>query len=256
MNATIAAEGYKLRTVRSTYATLGFVVVAVALGIVGSAVLTNDFISATAEEREHFGSADMTSVVLPFVQLAIAALATLAITSEYSTGFIRTSLLTVPVRRRLFVGKAVMVGGVATAIGLISSLLLSGAAWLMTADQPAPLRPWDSFGEAIPMVLATTATTTVVALVALGLGTALRSTAAGLVTCTGLLFVVPFISSFLPESIGDWTLSLSLLALPDQLVDGSNMGTMLSPAGAAIALAVYLITALTAGWLTLSRKDS
>ncbi|GAB3459816.1 ABC transporter permease [Actinophytocola sediminis] len=256
MNATIAAESYKLRTVRSTYFTLGFVLLAVALGALGTAVLTNDFASATAEQRTHFSDADMSSLVLPFVQFAIATLATLAVTTEYGTGLIRTSLLAVPLRRRLFVGKIVVVGGAATAVGLVATFGLAAITWSLTADQPAPLRPWDSFGDAVPMALATTVTTAVVALVALGLGTALRSTAAGLVASLGLLFVIPFASGFLPPDLRDWVLSVSLLGLPEQLVGAYTPEPTLTPVGAVVTLAVYLGTTLTAGWLTLSRRDS
>jgi ABC-2 type transport system permease protein len=255
MNAAIAAEGYKLRTVRSTYLTLGVVVLAIGLGILATAVLTNDFVSATAEERQHF-DVNMAPVVLPIVQLAIATLATLAITSEYSTGLIRTSLLAVPQRGRLFASKIAVVGGLGTLIGLITSFGLAGATWLITADQPATLRPWDSFGDAVPTALATTVTTTVVALVALGLGTALRTTAAGLVTSIGLLFVVPFVSNFLPAAMAKWALSVSLLALPDQLAGTASAEAALTPAGAAIALTGYVLAALTVGWLALSRRDA
>jgi ABC-2 type transport system permease protein len=254
MNAAIAAEGYKLRTVRSTYVTLGFVVLVMGLGILATAVLTNDFASATAQERQHF-DADMAPVILPFVQLAIATLATLAITGEYGTGLIRTSLLAVPVRRRLYASKIVVVGGLGTLTGLIASFGLAGATWLITADQQA-LRPWDGFGGAVPTALATTVTTTVVALVALGLGTALRSTAAGLVTSIGLLFVLPFVSNFLPAAMAKWALSASLPALPDQLAGTASTGAALTPAGAAIVLTGYVLAALTAGWLALSRGDA
>lgn len=254
MNAVIAAESYKLRTVRSTYLTLGFVALAIGLGILATAALTHDFASATAQERQHF-DADMAPMILPFVQLAVATLATLAITGEYGTGLIRTSLLAVPLRRRLFGGKIVVVGGLATLIGLVTSFGLAGAAWLITAEQQA-LRPWDSFGDAVPAALASTVTTTVVALVALGLGTALRSTAAGLVTSIGLLFVVPFVSNFLPAAMAKWALSVSLLALPDQLAGTASAGATLTPAGAAITLTGYVLIALTAGWLALSRRDA
>ena len=254
MNAAIAAEAYKLRTVRSTYLTLGVVVLAVGLGVLATAVLTGDYAGASAEERRHF-DVNMAPVVLPFVQLAVATLATLAITGEYGTGLIRTSLLAVPRRGRLYAGKIVVAGGLGTLVGLISSFGLAGATWLITANQPS-LRPWDGFGDAVPTALATTATTTVVALVALGLGTALRSTAAGLVTSIGLLFVVPFVSNFLPAAMAKWALSLSLLALPDQLAGTASADAALGPAGAAVTLAGYVLVALTVGGLALSRRDA
>lgn len=255
MIAAIAAESAKLRSVRSTYLTLGLVALAIGLGVLGVAVLTDDYAAATAEERQNF-DVDLTPVILPFVQLAVATLATLAVTGEYSTGLIRTSLLAVPLRRRLYLSKIVVVGVLATLIGLIASFGMVGAIWQITAEHGTDLRPWETFGDAVPAALATSLNTTVIALVALGVGTAVRSTAAGLAISIGLLFAVPFASNFLPPAVATWVLSVSLLALPDQLTGTAAVGAALNPAGAAGAMAAYVLVSLAAGWLFLSRRDA
>lgn len=259
MSEVISAEWLKLRSVRSTYFALGFVVLAVVFGTVVTALMTADFDASPAAEQAHFGRADMSPMILPFVQLAMATLAALAITSEYGTGMIRTSLVATPQRGRLLAAKVAVVAAVSTIAGLLAAFGMALAAWLITSDRPAPLRPWDTFGDAVPMALASGATITVVALVALGLGLALRSTAATLVTVTGLVFVLPGVAAFLPAPMNEWLMSVSLLALPPQLA-GSDAWDLpaagLGQAGAATALAGYVVLALGAGWLALRARDA
>ncbi|MGH3469505.1 MAG: hypothetical protein ACRDQF_17440 [Thermocrispum sp.] len=84
------------------------------------------------------------------------------------------------------------------------------------------------------MAAASTAGIAVVALVAFGLGSALRSTAAALVTVTGLVFVLPVIAAFLPGPWAERVISVSLPALPDQLAGGERaemLGSALSQTG-------------------------
>lgn len=259
MNAVVAAEWHKLRTVRSTYFVLAFVLLAVAFGTLITQLMTQDFQSTPVNERRAFSRADMSPVILPFVQLAVATMATLVVTTEYSSGMIRTSLLATPRRGRLFAGKAVVVGGVGLAAGVLAAFGMALASWVIAGDQPPPLQPWPTFAGAIPMAAAATAAIAAVALVAYGLGVALRSTAAALVTVSALVFVLPVISAFLPGPWGNRVLSVSLPALPAQLAgapEGEMIGTALSQTGAAVTMAVYVVVALGAGWLTLRQRDA
>lgn len=258
MTDTIAAEWLKLRSVRSTYFSLGFVLLAIAFGTVITALMTADFDASPLSEQEHFGRADMAPVILPFVQLAVATLAALAITSEYGTGMIRASLVANPRRPRFYAGKAVVVGAVAFVAGQVAAFGMALAAWLIAGDRPAPLRPWETFADAVPISFAAGLSITVVGLVALGLGTALRSTAATLVTVTGLVFVLPVIATFLPASWGEWVTSASMLSLPGELagVDDWGIPGSLSQTGAAATMAAYVVLALGAGWLSLRHRDA
>jgi ABC-2 type transport system permease protein len=90
------------------------------------------------------------SQALILTQLTVAVLATLAVTSEYASGSIRSTLQSVPVRGRMLVAKsAVVVAVVAVAAGAITTIimillalpqlmLVVGAQWLTTATDYMP----------------------------------------------------------------------------------------------------------------------
>jgi ABC-type transport system involved in multi-copper enzyme maturation permease subunit len=131
-------------------------------------------------------------------QLVIVVLGTLAITSEYSTGMIRTSLTVMPRRGVLFGAKA----AVFAAVGLVVAFLTSFAAFFIgqsllasthvsaTLSQPNVLRA--VIGSAVYIALC--------GLFAFGLGAILRSTAGAMTTAYGLLFLLPELAKALPSS--------------------------------------------------------
>lgn len=257
MTAVVTAEWHKLRTVRSTYFVAVFVLVLAALGIATVQMLTDAFLAGDAEGRRLYDPADLTIVVLPFAQLTIAVLGTLAVTSEFHTGTIRPTLQATPQRGRLFAGKALAIAAVATMVGAVAFTGMVLASWFIAGDKPDPIKPWPSLGDGLLVAGACTLGVTVAALVAYGLGTALRSTAATLVTVTGLLYVVPMISEFLPSHVQEWVISLVLPTLPRLLVGApENVETPLSQSGAAAALVAYLVVALGVGWFALRKRDA
>ena len=79
---------------------------------------------ATPHERRRTGSTStrrtfsLTGVFL--AQLAIAVLGVLVITSEYSTGMIRSTFAAVPQRRTVLAAKATVFGAVTLVVGLVS----------------------------------------------------------------------------------------------------------------------------------------
>src|SRR5690606_6959608 len=232
-----------------------FVLVLAALGIATVQMLTDAFLAGDAEGRRLYDPADLTIVVLPFAQLTIAVLGTLAVTSEFHTGTIRPTLQATPQRGRLFAGKALAIATVATMVGAVAFTGMVLASWFIAGDKPEPIKPWPSLGDGLLVAGACTLGVTVAALVAYGLGTALRSTAATLVTVTGLLYVVPMISEFLPSHVQEWVISLVLPTLPRLLVGApENVETPLSQSGAAAALVASLVVALGFGWFALRTR--
>ena len=130
-------------------------------------------------------------------QLMIVVLGTLAITSEYSTGMMRTSLTVMPRRGVLYGAKA----AVFTAVALVTAFLTSFAAFFIgqallrsthvsaTLSQPNVLRAVT--GAALYVVLC--------GLFAFGLGAILRSTAGAMTAAYGLLFLLPQLAKALPS---------------------------------------------------------
>jgi ABC-2 type transport system permease protein len=131
-------------------------------------------------------------------QLVIAVLGALTITSEYSTGMIRTSLSVMP-RRGVWLGaKATVFGMVALVTGLVTSFvsyflgqaILSTQHINSTLGQPGVLRAVVGGG----LFLA------VCGLLSFGLGALLRHTAGAITASIALLFVLFVLTGFLPES--------------------------------------------------------
>lgn len=221
---TVRSEFTKIRSVRSTYWTLfALVVVCVGIGalfswgqterlvhIAGGTTLNGRTLPPSAiGPRLAQVSANIKSAAtsislfgLLIGQLVIVVLGALAITSEYSTGMIRTSLAVMPRRGTLFAAKATVFGAVALVTGLITSFLaffvgqaiLSSQHVNTTLSQPGVLRSVIGGG----LFLA------VCGLLSFGIGAILRHTAGAIATGIGLMFVVMILSNFLPGPPSGW----------------------------------------------------
>ena len=102
----VRSELVKLRSVRSTYWT---VVAATLVALVADVLLcvhyAGSFDSLSATERASFDPTATSLSGVFFAQIAIGALGVLAVTSEYATGMIRTTMAAVPQRRTLLAAK-------------------------------------------------------------------------------------------------------------------------------------------------------
>ncbi|MCS7484549.1 ABC transporter permease [Umezawaea endophytica] len=251
----VASEWLKVRTVRSTYYLLLTAVLALAFGGVVSYLMTADYDQSPPELRAAFASADPSVFVMPFTQFAAGVIGALAITSEYTGGMIRTVLVTVPRRVTLLVAKIAVVGGSALALGGVVSFLSYGVGVVIIGDRPAPLAQFATFGDALPSVLANGLSIAVVALVGLGFGMLLRSTAGALTTLCFLMFVVPMVAVFLPAPWNNRLVSVTLLYLTPQF-SGSIERAPLTPGWALAVLLAYPVVALVAGAVALVRRDA
>ncbi|HTV11759.1 MAG TPA: ABC transporter permease [Acidimicrobiales bacterium] len=191
----LLSEWTKIRTLRSTFFTLAATVVFV-LGL-GALI--------SYESSVHYGPGngpwDPTSISLSglvFGQLTIAVLGVLAITGEYSTGMIRTSLAAVPRRGRLLAAKAAVFGAVALVTGelvswvafFVGQLMISGHQPTASLSQPDVARAVIGGGLYIA----------VIGLMAVAAGTILRYTAAAITSVIAVLFVLPGVLEALPNS--------------------------------------------------------
>jgi ABC-2 type transport system permease protein len=249
-------EWTKLRSVRSTaWALLALVGLSVGLGV----------ISASTSHTEGGGPGDDDVVLLSLVglffgQVAAITLGVLAIGAEYATGTIRTTFIADPRRRRVLVAKIVVVGAVVLAAGLVASAgsFLAGQAILHTngyvaangypavtlADGPA-LRA--VAGGALYLLAA--------ALLGLGAGAILRSTAAA-VTVVLLLLLVPTligVTGFLPDRTGDAIVKASPLSGLNVLATVEHPPTRPWP-GLAVA-AAWAVGSLLVAFPLVRRRD-
>ncbi|KPN16472.1 MULTISPECIES: ABC transporter permease [unclassified Arthrobacter] len=136
-----------------------------------------------------------------FGQLLIAALAVVLVASEYSTGMIRSTMVAVPTRTPALLAKAIITALVAFVIGVAGAF----ASFLISQPLLAPENldfgldaPW-----VLPSIINTGTLLAGIAIMGVATGSLLRSTAGGVVTIIGVLFVLPVIIQLI-SGLADW----------------------------------------------------
>jgi ABC-2 type transport system permease protein len=192
---TVRSEFIKIRSVRSTYWTL----LAQALAAIAFAGIRCAGIVSNWPRDQKFNPADASLTgQVSIGELIIVVLGALVITSEYSTGMIRTSLTVMPRRGVLYAGKAIVFTAVSLTLSVVTCLaafftgqaILAGKHLNTTLAQPFALRA----------VLLSAAVITVFGLLAYGLGAIIRNTAGAVTAILGLIFLLPLLASALPSS--------------------------------------------------------
>jgi ABC-type transport system involved in multi-copper enzyme maturation permease subunit len=161
-----------------------------------------------------------------FGQLIVAVLGALTITSEYSTGMIRTSLTAMPRRGVVYAGKLIVFTAVTLVVSLVTSFiafflgqsLLSGSGVGASLGHPVTVPAAADVtsagvhfigtititpGTVLTAIVGSALFVTVVALIAFGVGAIVRHTAGSISSVIGLMFVVPIIVQVLPSSWRD-----------------------------------------------------
>jgi ABC-2 type transport system permease protein len=252
LGGAIRSEFTKIRSVRSTYWTLlAMVLVTVGIGVLACVG------AATHPNRGPGWDATQHSLVgLILGQLIIVVLGALTITSEFSTGMIRTSLSVQPRRGTWLAAKGLVFAVVSLVTGLVASFasffigqaILSSKHLSVTLGDPNVARAVIGGG----LFLA------VCGMLAFGLGILLRHTAAAITASIGLLFVLFVLVNFLPQSWQDhvdkWIPfnagSQIWFTVPDP---GAHM---FSPWTGFAVFAGYAAVAIIAGTAAFLRRDT
>jgi ABC-2 type transport system permease protein len=255
MTHVLDSEWLKLRSVRSTRYLLLAIAAALLGGALISYLMTADWDTSPPDLQRKFGVADPGIVVVPIGQFCLGVLGALMITTEYGSGMIRTALVSVPRRRTYLLAKTAVVAAASSVVAVAAVLSAFLAGELITGDRPKPISAFESFGDALPVLAANAASLVLLALVGLGLGFLLRSTAGALVTLCGLLFVVPTTMLLLPAPWDDRVYSVMLPVLAPQL-SGEGREPYLSPLGAGLVMIAYVVVVLGGGAAALLRRDA
>ncbi|WP_146755364.1 ABC transporter [Arthrobacter sp. AQ5-05] len=191
----------------------------------------------------------MALACLQLAQLFIATLAALAITSEYSSGTIISSLQAVPVRTRLLGAKAAVPG----VVGLGSSVVLVDTGTLVAALAAGTYGAF-TVSELLPALAGGGVHLGMPALVMPGLGALLRSAAGAIAGAFVLLFGL---RQILPSFTIDWVQRV-VGYLPTTA--GQVLGTgAVEPYGAATTIVVLVAWAgvlLGAAMWVFTRRDA
>ncbi len=255
----LVSEWTKIRSVRSTIWTLViFVVVTIGFTALFTWLTVSNWNGPHAAARDITVAADPVSFILGaglgLGQLAIAVLGALLITTEYSTGVIRASLLAVPRRTPMLAAKAVVFAAIVLVLAEIISYsaFFIGSAILhshvvVSLSDPGVARAVTGSG----LYLA------VLGLFALAIGALVRHTAGGISTVIGVVFVLPILSGLLP---GSWGAHINAY-LPVQagtLIGHAHQQSsdLLSPWQGFGVFCLWTAILLTAAGYLLNRRDA
>jgi ABC-2 type transport system permease protein len=292
LRGAIASEFTKIRSVRSTYWTLAaLLIVSVGIGAAISAGSASD-LSSNPGDKAGF---DATQVSLfaffELGQLIIAVIGAMAITSEYSTGMIRTSLTALPRRGTVFAAKAIVLTGVTLVVSLVTSFIAfflgqailsgTGVSVSLFGSNSVPSvanevgggsgsgQPTATFvghtlissSTVLTAIIGTALFVTVVAVIAFGVGAIIRHTAGAITTVIGMMFVIPIIVQVLPRN---WRWDL-MRFMPDAAgrvisvtVSGSDGDSMhlWSAWPQFLVTAMYAVVLLAVGGYLFRKRDA
>jgi hypothetical protein len=191
---TLRSELTKMLSVRSTYWTLLAQAVA---AIAWAAIACAGTVSHGIGPGFNAAQVSLTGQVA-LGELIIVVLGALVITSEYSTGMIRTSLAVMQRRNVLYAAKAMVFAAVTFTVSLVTSFtaffvgqaILSSKHYNTTLAAPGVLRA----------VLLSAAIVTVFGLLAYGTGAIIRHSAGAITAILGVIFLIPALAQALPNS--------------------------------------------------------
>lgn len=241
---TCRAEWARLWSVRSTW----FLTAAVALAVLGlGAVAGVDAARGWGELTTAWEAARFTTL---FALFGLTALAVVATTGDYSTGGIVPTLQWTPRRGLLLLARSLVVAATSVGIGAALLAAASGEVALLAPATDLPASAGlDLLGDVAVVVGSG-------ALLGVGLGLLLRSTAGALITALALLLILPLVLGNLP-----YEAAVTIAAnLPGSgamyLVFGAGPDESMTATSAAVVLLGWSFGALALGCWRLLRTDA
>jgi hypothetical protein len=257
----LLSEWTKIRSVRSTVWTLiVFVVVTVGFTALFSWLIESAWNNHTraAAARDATVLHDPVAFVLgPGIhlgQLAICVLGVLLITTEYSSGLIRSSLLAVPKRLPMLAAKTLVFAAI---VIVLAEIVTFASFYLGSAILHSKVATSLSEAGVTRAVIGTGLYLSVLGLFSLGIGGLIRHTAGAISTVIGVVLILPILAGLLP---GSWGAHVNAY-LPEQagsLITDAHQtaGALLSPWEGFGVFCIWAALALiAAGWL-LDRRDA
>jgi len=255
----MATEWTKIRSVRSTVWTL-IIFAVVSLGLTGLITwLTIRSLNSGQAGQNSGGIAGdpvnfILSTGLGLGQLAICVLGVLVITSEYSSGTIRASLLAVPRRIPMLIAKGVVFSVLVFVIGevVVFGSFYIGAA-IVNSHFPVSL----SQPGVTRAVIGSGLYLTVLGLFALAIGSLIRHTAGAITTVIGLVLVIFPLTALLPYSWGKH-IHAYMPTIAGQLItqDKTQAGQLLSPWQGFGVFCAWTAVLFIVGAYLLKRRDA
>jgi ABC-2 type transport system permease protein len=258
----VRSEFIKLTSLRPTIGLL-LAIIVFGLGVSVILGLTMADAGVPGEPSVGFMLDEMTVGTVLFGQLLAGVLGVLVISGEYSSGTIQPTLIAVPTRVSVLAAKALVLFLAATSAALVAVV----GSWALTYPMYA------SFGIEVGLTapgvalafLGASVYVGLSAVLGLGIGTLLRSVAAGVAAVLSVILLLPIVLSVLPAS--DLVRSLHLLSMSkagDSMAGAADAGGGLldlangyvSPGAGWVIAVLWAGVFLVLGAIRLRRRDA
>jgi ABC-2 type transport system permease protein len=251
----LRSEWVKLRSVRSTFWALTVtVVLGVALGAVISAATARAYARMSVADKLSWDPTGVSQAGVAIASLAIVVLGVLCISSEYSSGMIRTSLIAVPKRGRVLAAKALVFAAVTFVVGevtcfaafFVGQALISGHAPHAALGDPGVARAVAGGG----LYLAALAVLSVAA------GALLRHPAAAIASMMAVVLVLPLIAQTLPDSWRNPVTEFWPTQAGSQITSVYHSAHTLQPWPGFGVMCLFVAIVYAIAWALLDRRDA
>jgi ABC-type transport system involved in multi-copper enzyme maturation permease subunit len=250
----LRSEFTKIRSVRSTY----WALLAMFVVVVGFGALASWGAASHGPHGPYFDPTQQSLAGLYIGQLIIGVLGVLVISSEYSTGMIRTTLMTNPHRGMMIAAKGV----VFTVVALVTSLITSFTAFFLGQALMSSHHMSTTIGSpnVLRAVIGGALFLTACGVLAFGLGLLIRHSAGGIGAMVGLLFVVTILINFLPQGwqdhVDEWIPALAGGQLWMAVPQAPGSTPMFGPWPSFAVLCGYAAIAVAAAVILFRRRDA
>jgi ABC-2 type transport system permease protein len=249
LGQVMRSEFTKIASLRSTVWTL----LVTAVGTLGVTVLATHSVQHGGPGfYRYFDPTNQSMTGLALGTLAIGVFSILAVTGEYGTGTIRSSLSAAPRRPLLLLGKVLVVGAVALVVGevLTFSSFWIGQAVLSSVGVPSTTLAHAGVLRAVTLSGAFLA---LLGLLGLGLGVIIRHTAGAMAAFVGITFLLPLLIQHIPGTPSRYTPVGILANSVSAVVPQSGQ---VAPTTGFLLMVLYTAVILALGAVFMARRDA
>ncbi|MGP3534976.1 ABC transporter permease subunit [Microbacterium sp. RD1] len=246
---SLHSEWIKLATLRSTWWSIAFVGV-MTVGI--------SLLIASSVGGDEFTGIQAVTMPTQFTMLLAGILGVIAVTGEYSTGMIRSTLAADPIRGSVLAAKSAVVAALMFVASLAISLIAAVVVTPILGSGGAGI-DWSSFDATFRPLLGAAFSMSVFALIGVAFGFLLRSGAGAIAATVGLLFVLPIVVNIFPaEPAWQWIHDLSsyLPMFASSSLTATAEGAALSAPVAFLALGGWVAAGMASSWAVLRMRDA
>lgn len=254
------SERIKFSSLRSIKVTLALtIVMGLGLSALIAFIWNGEMLSATPNAAELRDYLLITATfAAPFLALIFGVLGVFAISSEYTSGMILSTLAAVPRRGSVFAAKGLVLAILATITGLV---LVLGGLGLALALHPGAITELASL-PVVTGTLGTVAYLLLIALFAYGVAGILRSTAGGIAVVAGVTFVLPIALQMMSMTGWEWVATVSnyipinlgaLLSQGITATDGAYGPTFLQ---SLLAMAIWAAVTVIPAAILFQKRDA